>query len=63
MRAWADVERERLRERFPDWDVWWVQAYPKGQTWHAKPKGAPVATIHAESPEELAKEIAKQESA
>jgi hypothetical protein len=51
--TWADQQKAALQGRFPQWDVWYVQKFPVGYTWHARPKGAPVATINAESVEEL----------
>ncbi len=63
MLSWADQTLATLRPNYPEWDMWYVPSYPKGQTWHARPKGAPVATIHAESPEVLIAAIAEQEAA
>jgi hypothetical protein len=59
MQSWEDGQAEKLREHFPGWDVWWVRIiYPKpSSTWHARPKGHPVALVDAESPDELARAI------
>lgn len=43
-----------LRQRFPDWDIWYVRlATARRTVWSARPKGHPVATIQAWSPDEL----------
>ena len=58
MITWADQQVAKLRERFAArWDVWYVPLYPIGQSWHARPVGAPVSTISADSPEGLAERI------
>ena len=62
MQTWAHEQLATLRARHAPWDIWHVSRFPhKGVTWHARPKGAPVATIHAETPEELVAAIGKQE--
>jgi hypothetical protein len=54
MQTWADAQRERLREIHQTFDVWYVSRFPaKGYTWHARPKGTGVATISADSPDDL----------
>jgi hypothetical protein len=65
MNDWADEQLAMLRPRYPDWDIWHVRyVYPKPRlSWHARPKGSPVATINADSPEELVAAIAEQEGA
>jgi hypothetical protein len=59
MQTWDDKQLEALRPRYPNWDIWTVRSiYPRpSTTWCARPKGAPVATINASSPEELAEKI------
>jgi hypothetical protein len=54
MQSWADQQTAILRERHPGWDVWFVPKTGRGYWWCARPKGTPVATIQASSPEELA---------
>jgi hypothetical protein len=54
IRTWADDEQERLSQLHQDWDMWFVSRFPhKGVTWHARPRGAPVATVEADTPDEL----------
>ena len=53
-----------LRPLYPGWDLWAVRYATMRQTaWCARPKGTPVATINADSPEALIAEIAEQEAA
>jgi hypothetical protein len=59
MQTWADVEQDRLSQLHGGWQVWYVTRYPKGYTWHARPKGAPAATIQADTPEELSAAISE----
>ena len=49
---------------FPSWDIWHVRSvYPKpSETWHARPAGAPTATIDADSLENLIATIRDQEA-
>ena len=54
MQTWADEQLAILEARHSGWDVWFVSRFPhKGVTWHARPKGAPVATVEADTPDEL----------
>jgi len=62
MRCWADDQLAALTPRFPKWDLWYVPLYPTGYGWSAKPKGARIATIHADTPESLAAQIQQQET-
>lgn len=63
MQSWADREHERLNQIHGDgWDVWYVPTFPVGCTWHAKPKGTPIATIHADSTGDLEEQIKQQQS-
>ena len=57
IQIWADEQLARLRERYRDWDIWYVPVFMGPDTWCARPKGAPVATINAGSPDELEWEI------
>jgi len=61
--TWEDQQLAVLRPMYPRWDIWTVRnIYPKpSYTWCARPKGAPVATVNAESPEDLVAAIAEQE--
>ena len=63
MNDYAREQLAELRERFPGWCLWTVRyAVSRQVVWLAKPLGAPVATIAAESPEELAEAITEQEA-
>ena len=61
LETWAERTLATLRPNYPGWDIWVVYAVPRGQTWYARPKGTPIATIHAETPEELITAIANHE--
>ena len=61
MKSWADEQLDVLRPNYPGWDIWIVPNYGRGETWCARPTGHPVATINADSPEELVEEIRRQE--
>jgi hypothetical protein len=64
MRSWADEQRAALTRLCKGWDIWYVREfYPFRYTWHARPTGHPVATVHADSPEALVAEIRDQETA
>lgn len=58
--SWSSKQAERLRRLFQDWDIWYVPRYLGPDTWCAKPKGSPVATINSDSPDELEFEIREQ---
>jgi hypothetical protein len=61
MQAWEDGQLALLRPRWPDWDIWYVRLTGVRRTiWCAKPKGHPVATIQAGSPDELEWDIHQQ---
>lgn len=60
MQTWAEEQLETLRGNFPDWDIWHVRIVYGPDVWCAKPKGDPVATINAWSPDELEFEIREQ---
>lgn len=54
VQSWEDQMKALLRQRFPDWDIWYVRlATARRTVWSARPKGHPVATIQAWSPDEL----------
>ena len=59
------MPQAELSQQYQGWDVWYVRSInPRPfTTWHARPKGHPVATVHADSPEALAAEISEQEIA
>jgi hypothetical protein len=63
MQTWADGEQARLRQVHEGFDIWFVPKYPVGYTWHARPKGTPVATINSNSPDELSAAISAAELA
>jgi len=60
---WTDRQLAILRPKYPQWDLWAVRSiYPRpSTTWCARPKGSPIATINADSPEHLVAEIRRQE--
>jgi hypothetical protein len=60
--SWTDQQLAMLRPLYPEWDLWAVRCWPKHTVWCARPKGTPVATINADSPEELIAAIAEQEA-
>jgi len=61
---WTDQQLAILRPLYPKWDLWAVRVLiPKHTVWCGRPKGSPVATINADSPEALIAEIAEQEAA
>jgi hypothetical protein len=61
VQSYADKMLAVLRPLYPDWDVWYVSRFPqRGYSWHAKPVGAPAATISAYSPAELETLISEQ---
>jgi len=55
IQTWADERLADLRETYAAcWEIWYVMRSPKlGYTWHARPVGAPAATVNAGSPEDL----------
>ena len=61
MQTWADEQLAMLRANYPVWDIWLVPRYPVGETWCARPKGSPIATINTDSPEHLIEMIREQE--
>jgi len=61
MTDWAEARLAELRSQFPECDVWYVRcATTRDITWHAKPKGSAVATVHASAPKGLAAAIREQ---
>jgi hypothetical protein len=65
MVCWADEQLAKLRSvHGDDWDIWYVPYAVTRQTaWCARPKGHPVATVQAWTPEGLAEQIKRQEAA
>ena len=59
--AWADDQLAALKAAFPGFDIWYVRWLGVGYSWHARPAGAPKATLNADSPDELAEQIQAQE--
>jgi hypothetical protein len=57
MQSWEDRQADILKDHFPGWDVWCVTMLYGPNTWHARPKGHPVALVDASSPDELARAI------
>jgi hypothetical protein len=59
---YADQQLALLRPLYPQWCLWVVRnVVSRHVTWHAKPHGAPSATVHADSPEELIAKISEQD--
>ena len=46
-----------LQARYPAWEVWVVYRALGPNTWHARRKGDRLATLTADSPDELARKI------
>jgi hypothetical protein len=63
MQSWAEKQLVTLRPNYPGWDLWIVQRWPVGETWCARPVGAPAATINVNTPEELVEAIRRQQRA
>jgi hypothetical protein len=59
IQSWADRQLADLRETYEGcWDIWYVARGPRqGYNWHARPVGTPIATVHANSPDELADKL------
>jgi len=57
MTSWEDRQQAILAIVFPAWDVWYVRPVYGAITWHARPKGHPVATVDASSSRELDQKI------
>jgi len=64
VRSYEDEQLALLRPLYEGrFDLWYVRhVVGRFTTWHAKPAGAPVATISAGSPEELVRLIADAET-
>ena len=61
MGCWADDQLAALKAAFPGFDIWYVRWLGVGYSWHARPAGAPKATLNADSPDELAALISELE--
>ena len=60
--AWEEDEQAVLNERYElRWQIWHVRPACGRITWHARPYGAEMAGVHADSPEELAEILTKLE--
>jgi hypothetical protein len=63
IKDWAEERATCLRERHATWDVWFISKFPLlGYTWHGRPKGHPVSTLAADTPDELSAAIDAAES-
>jgi hypothetical protein len=64
IRAWEDIRRDELAALFPGHDIWTVRnATCRHVSWHSRPKGHPVATLSADSADELQAELAEEVAA
>jgi hypothetical protein len=55
IQCWEDRQAALLRQRFSDWDVWYVRLTTvRRSIWAARIKGEPAARFNASSPDELA---------
>lgn len=64
IRAWEDIRRDELAEMFPGHDIWTVRnSACRHVSWHSRPKGHPIATLNADSAEELQAELAEEVAA
>lgn len=62
MQSWAEQQLANLRPQYEGrWQIWVVPRYCQTTVWCARPKGSPIATINADSPEHLIEEIRRQE--
>ena len=61
MQSWDDNQLAILRPNYPGWDIWVVRVLYGPDTWCARPKGSPIATINTDSPEHLIEMIRQQE--
>jgi hypothetical protein len=60
--SWADSEKDRLNRIYGEgWSCWYIYHQPKSYSWHARPAGARIATIHADSPGDLERQIKDQQ--
>jgi hypothetical protein len=61
IRAYEDIKCDELAELFPSHDIWTVRnATCRHVSWHSRPKGHPVATLSANSADELQAAIAQE---
>ena len=61
IRAWDDIKRDELAALFPGHDIWTVRnVVCRHVSWHSRPKGHPIATINADSADELQAAIAQE---
>jgi hypothetical protein len=55
---WADQQLASLRERYPEWDFWYVPSFMGSfDAWCAKPSGAMIATCRGHTPDGIAGEV------
>ncbi len=63
VQSYEDRQLALLRPNYPRWDIWFVRsAVGRYVTWHARPAGSPVATVHADTPERLIELIGELET-
>jgi hypothetical protein len=61
IRAYEDIKRDELAELFSGHDIWTVRYTTcRHVSWHSRPKGHPVATLSADSADELQALIAQE---
>ncbi len=61
--TWADTMKRGLNREFEGrWECWYVPRVYGPATWHARRAGEDIASIDAETPEELIAAIAEQEA-
>jgi hypothetical protein len=61
IRAWDDIKRDELAAMFPSHDIWTVRnVVCRHVSWHSRPKGYPVATLNADSADDLQAAIAAE---
>lgn len=49
----VELERARLADALPGWDIWTVTMFGGDTAWCAKPHGAEIATCNSDSPDDL----------
>lgn len=61
IRAWEDIRRDELAALFPGHDIWTVRNVTcRHVSWHSRPKGHPIATLSANSADELQADLAEE---
>ena len=62
MQTWNDEQAATIRVQYPEWVIWYVTRVYGPVSWHARPKGHPLATVNAASPDELRKLLDEREA-